>query len=112
VVTSATVDAAIEINLPRLVDAAKMQPNLRSAFNELLKNLEGHERGHERLARDAARRIDRVIRRVPPQPTCGQIVQKANALGEQILRALDQASRDYDLSEESRATGDLRFPTD
>lgn len=112
VVTAPTVDAAIEIKMPRLVDAAKMQPNLRSAFEELLKNLLAHERGHERLVRDAARRIDRGIRSILPQATCDQIVQKANALGEQILRALDQASRDYDLREEPRAMGDLRFPTD
>ncbi len=112
VVTAVTVTGIITIRMPRLPDAAKMQPRVKRSFDVFMKNLMEHERGHERLLRAAARKIEKGIRSLPPQASCRQVDQKANAFGDKVLEEVDRANQEYDVRERHRLTGDLRFPTD
>ena len=112
IVTAVTVSGTITIRMPRLADAERMQPKLRRTFDVFMRNLLGHERGHERLLVAAARKIEKGIRGLPPQPSCSQTEQKANALGHKVLKEADLANRAYDAREQHRLNGDLRVPSD
>jgi predicted secreted Zn-dependent protease len=112
VVRGVTVTAEITITMPRLVDLSKMSPKLKRAFNAYMKNLMGHERGHEKRFIAAAQRIDKRVRGLPPQPTCEELWQRASAVGFDVFQEADQANRAYDKKEAKRIEGDLKFPTD
>lgn len=112
IIAKVTVSLDITINLPRIVDAARMSPKLKRAYAAYVKNLLGHERGHEKRVVAAAQRIEKRIRAIPPQPYCLLAREKASAVGFDVYQELDQIDRAYDLREQRRLEGDLKLPTD
>ena len=82
-----------EITLPRLTTA---DPAVRQRFDRYLTALKDHEMEHVRIARDAAQRIDRGILALPTMPSCRQLEQAANDLGQRLLRQATDAEREMD----------------
>jgi predicted secreted Zn-dependent protease len=86
----------ITTTLPRWTDEARGNSALRDQWRRYLAALTQHEDGHAQNGLGAARDIDAAIARLPAEPNCGAMAERANAAGQARLRQYNQRDLDYD----------------
>lgn len=82
--------------LPRWHDEASAPPELRARWRCFLSALLVHEDGHRLHARDAAATIEALLPRLPPQPSCAEMDNLANAEAHRILEHFRELDQEYD----------------
>lgn len=92
-ITEYTVDLQITITLPRMRGGSIKQKNI---FTDYLPKLEKHELEHARIARKSATHLNVRLKALGTSPTCQQLEDEINALGNQYLNQIDQENRQYD----------------
>lgn len=79
--------------LPELGQAPE---SARLRFDQHLQALRRYESGHQRIARDAARRLELRLRELVSAPTCLALEQRVNQVGYREIDAARQEQGDYD----------------
>jgi predicted secreted Zn-dependent protease len=92
-ITRVEVRVEVTFTLPRLEASPAA---VREVWERWYPELVRHENGHRDNALAAARRIETGIRRLPAQPDCRVLEQRANALGNGLIGELEARDRDYD----------------
>jgi predicted secreted Zn-dependent protease len=91
-----TTEVKVTTTLPRWADEARADNPLRDQWRRYLAALTQHEDGHAQNGLGAARDIDAGIARLPAEPNCGAMGERANAAGQAVLRQYNQRDLDYD----------------
>ncbi len=109
-VDNAVTETHIEYTLPRWVDEAAAEPELRDSWRRFVDALMLHEEGHGRLARELAERIEFAINSLPPEPTCEELARKVNELANHLIRE-DETQEAYDRETGHGETQGAAFPS-
>lgn len=96
-ITRIRTEVAATITLPRLSGASAEQ---RAAFGKYLSALRAHELGHYENGKNAAAEIERKILALPEMPTCKELDDAANAIGDRTVDIYTGKDRYYDLETE------------
>lgn len=104
----ARVSVALELTL---VEPALRSPDasVQKSFDDYLIKLRAHEDGHADLARATARRIDAALQPLTAA-TCNALGQRANEIGQTIVREGNAEQVAYDARTDHGATQGARWP--
>jgi predicted secreted Zn-dependent protease len=94
-IENVTTQTEITYTLPRWVDEARAPADLQQAWRRFNAALVEHEKGHGRLARELAQRIERAMSATPLQPSCEELEEEVNALGTRMI-VTDDRQAAYD----------------
>ncbi len=109
-ISSVSLTVEVAIKMPRLAPSPNRLAMVTSAFEDFAKNLMTHEKGHAQNGIDIARRIEEGIRKLPPESSCEQLGQIANALGNSLIKEANRADIEYDARTQHGRTQGARFP--
>ncbi|RXJ68707.1 hypothetical protein CS022_24075 [Veronia nyctiphanis] len=84
---------SITYTMPKLISS---NPDVKRVFNRWYRRLDLHEKGHAKLAKNAATKIDRLILAMSPRKSFKQLGKEANELGHVILNQLKMENKVYD----------------
>ena len=84
----------LKYTMPQLKSS---KPDVNVVWSNWYPNLEIHEKGHGKLAKDAAYKIDKNLRAISPQANCNLLEKAANKLAHQLMDKLKRASKQYDI---------------
>lgn len=91
-----TADVRVVVTLPRWLGYQDESDPLMRRWRKYLEALKTHEGGHRDTGFDAASELGVELSALPPQPTCDQAEEVANALAMKILEKYRKADVDYD----------------
>ena len=92
--SNVNIDVDVKVTLPVLVGSTSSVQ--KRQFNVYLAALKEHEMGHVETAQKAAVQIEKLLNALPQMASCAQLQEKANALGEGVLKDARQRDLDYD----------------
>jgi len=98
-VGAVTITTYVVINTPRMADAVRMEPKVRRVLTAFARDVLRHERGHQSLKVAAGQRMEKEIRSLPPQGSCMEVRQKAQAVIARITRESHLENLEYDKRE-------------
>jgi predicted secreted Zn-dependent protease len=102
-ITSNTTRLDLVVTLPQLGSGSGEQ---RTRFQRFREALRAHELGHARIARQAARDIDRAILDLPEMASCTSLEAAANRVAKALLAESEREQRRYDrVTEHGRRDG-------
>jgi predicted secreted Zn-dependent protease len=90
------VRAAVTMTLPRWTPGDDASPELRERWDRFLSALETHERGHGRIATEAARSIEAAVATLEPSATCDRLEREAEATAMEKVERYRLRERQYD----------------
>ncbi len=105
-IASVTTRLAIAYTMPRV---ETQNANLQKGFDAYLQKLRVHEDGHANIGQSVARKIDDGIAGLTA-PACETLDQRANALGEKLVKEGAAADIDYDRVTDHGKTQGARWP--
>lgn len=89
------VEALITFTYPRW-DNPSRDEKLAEWWSRCLASVEGHERGHEIIARDASRDIYDALYYLPPSPSCNELKLAIDAKAKAVVEEAQKAQEKYD----------------
>ena len=92
-ITSVNTKVTTTYTLPKLIEGGS---GIVSFWDNWYPNLLTHERGHHKLAIDAAEEIERKIRKMPSFSTCDLLEKNANNIVLKSISKLRRLQKDYD----------------
>lgn len=107
---------AIELTLeitfryPRWARTADAPASLERKWNEYLKNLEAHEKGHRDMAVAAAEGFSRAVAALPPAASCYRLDRMVHALSREWMDRLKADAKTYDQATNHGVTQGALFP--
>ena len=72
------------------------KPEIKAVWSNWYPNLEKHEKGHGKLAKDTAIDIDRKLLAIAPKANCKLLEKSANKLAYKLMSQLKKANEQYD----------------
>src|SRR5262245_10281858 len=93
---SLKVDADLRVRLPRWVEQYKVAAQMRQQWEDSIRRLDLHERGHVKITIDAAQRIERAFRNIPAVKDCTEFDNIARVQTEVILQEYKNRQIEYD----------------
>jgi predicted secreted Zn-dependent protease len=97
VIDSATVNADSTVHLPRWANRDEASAALQSQWDDMLRSLERHERGHVQISLDSASELERTLKALPEQATCDALKAIAGQQAERILAEHSHKQDAYDV---------------
>lgn len=92
-ITSVNTKVNTTYTLPKLIEGGS---GIDDFWDNWYPNLLTHERGHHKLAIDAAEEIERKIRKMPSFSTCDLLEKNANNIVLESINKLRRLQKDYD----------------
>lgn len=92
-ITSVNTKVNTTYTLPKLIEGGS---GIDDFWANWYPNLLTHERGHHKLAIDAAEEIERTIRKMPSFSTCDLLEKNANNIVLESINKLRRLQKDYD----------------
>ena len=92
-ITSVNTKVTTTYTLPKLIEGGS---GIDDFWANWYPNLLTHERGHHKLAIDAAEEIERKIRKMPSFSTCDLLEKNANNIVLESINKLRRLQKDYD----------------
>ncbi|MEH6565874.1 MAG: DUF922 domain-containing protein [Halopseudomonas sp.] len=108
--SSASTEVSVTSHMPRLLPDATRPASVQQQWDSYLLALQAHQDGHVELALDYARQIEQALLALPPQTSCEQLSQSANAAGQRLLNAMGSADREYDKRTQHGTLEGATFP--
>jgi predicted secreted Zn-dependent protease len=105
----ARTDTEISYTLPRWTEQERAPRALQEAWRRFSDALTEHEKGHGRIARQLAMKIEAAIEGMPPAASCGDLEVQANVLVNRLI-AEDREQEAYDLRTGHGARQGAAFP--
>ena len=92
-ITSVNTKVNTTYTLPKLIEGGS---GIDDFWDNWYPNLLTHEKGHHKLAIDAAEEIERTIRKMPSFSTCDLLEKNANNIVLESINKLRRLQKDYD----------------
>jgi predicted secreted Zn-dependent protease len=95
-IQTAHVDADSTVHLPNWANRFEGSAALQAQWDNSFRSLELHERGHVQISVQSAREMERMLKTLPEQSTCGELQAKVKAEAARIYKEHDDRQAAYD----------------
>lgn len=88
--------ASSRVRLPRWANRHEAMRQVQEQWDSAFRSLDLHERGHVRISLETARDVERVIRAIPPEPSCEALEAEAKRRGDELAAREGELQARYD----------------
>ncbi len=92
-ITKVETTLKLKYTMPQLRSA---NPEIKTIWANWYPNLEKHEKGHGKLAKEIANEIDRKLLAISPEANCSALKISGNKLAYKLMDKLKKANKKYD----------------
>lgn len=85
----------LEYTMPQLKSS---KSDVRVVWSNWYPNLELHENGHGKLAKDTAYKIDKSLLSISPKANCNLLEKEGNKVAYKLMEKLKKANKEYDIT--------------
>ena len=110
IILNATIEVSIATTLPELATPEVLPQDTIERWRSYVGALRGHEQGHVERELSGARDLKAAFEQAPAAPTCGELGQALNALGQAQMEKIRAADARYDLATGHGRTQGATFP--
>ena len=109
-ILNATIEISIATTLPELATPEALPADSLERWRSYIAALRGHEQGHVERELGGARELKAAFEQAPVAPTCGELGQALNALGQAQVEKIMAADARYDLDTGHGRSQGATFP--
>ena len=90
------VESDARVLLPDWADRYAGPRKLQLQWDNVVRTLDLHERGHVQINLEGSREVERALKTIPPQPSCDALRAEVKRRYEEIRAEVNRRQRDYD----------------
>jgi len=109
-ISQVTVTLTINYTYPKWINKNKASKELQKKWDTYIKNLITHEKGHAKIAQNAAAEVEKAILNTPMVNKCEDLGNNANKIGKNVIKKWTDIEIKYDKDTKHGLTQGAKFP--